>query len=46
MESTEYKKAVGAPDKRKPFIPEEHGLESDFLLTNFSDLKGWGCKVS
>ena len=40
METTEYKKPVGAPEKRKLFNPEEYGLEADFLLTNFSDLKG------
>jgi selenide, water dikinase len=35
----------GRPAERKPWKPEEHGLSKDFVLTNFSDLKGWGCKV-
>lgn len=30
---------------RKAWNPVEHGLSADFVLTNFSDLKGWGCKV-
>lgn len=30
---------------RKPFKPEEHGLDKSWRLTSFSDLKGWGCKV-
>ena len=25
---------------RKPFKPEDHGLDSSWRLTNFSDLKG------
>ena len=36
---------LGKPPKRPIFKPEEHGLDKDFLLTNFSDLKGWGCKL-
>lgn len=31
--------------KRVKFKPEERGLSKDFCLTNFSALKGWGCKV-
>lgn len=27
-------------DLRKPFVPEEHGLDSSWRLTKFSDLKG------
>lgn len=30
---------------RKAFIPEEYGLDPNFKLTNFSEMKGWGCKV-
>ena len=29
----------------KDFVPEEHGLLKSFRLTNFTGLKGWGCKV-
>lgn len=25
--------------------PETHGLDRNFRLTAFSDMKGWGCKV-
>ena len=28
-----------------PFNPVEHGLDSKFRLTNFTELRGWGCKV-
>jgi selenide,water dikinase len=35
----------GLPPIRKEFNPEEYGLNKEFLLTNFSDLKGWGCKL-
>ena len=31
---------LGKPPFRAKFLPEEFGLEKDFLLTNFSDLKG------
>lgn len=27
------------------FNPSAHGLDSSFRLTNYSELKGWGCKV-
>lgn len=27
------------------FDPEKHGLSASFRLTNFTELKGWGCKV-
>lgn len=27
------------------FNPADHGLESDFRLTKFSTLRGWGCKI-
>lgn len=27
-------------DLRKPFSPEEHGLDSSWRLTKYSDLKG------
>lgn len=27
------------------FNPTIHGLEEDFRLTDFTGLKGWGCKV-
>ena len=30
---------------RKPFVPEENGLDAAWRLTKYSDLKGWGCKV-
>lgn len=30
---------------RKPFVPEENGLDASWRLTKYSDLKGWGCKV-
>ena len=29
----------------KPFKPEDYGLSPSFRLTNFSDMKGWGCKL-
>lgn len=29
----------------KPFNPVEHGLSANFVLTNFTKMKGWGCKV-
>jgi hypothetical protein len=31
---------LGKPPDRKAFVPEEWNLSADFLLTNFSDLKG------
>ena len=27
------------------FNPSDHGLDATFKLTNFTELKGWGCKV-
>ena len=30
---------------RPYFNPTDHGLSEDFKLTNFTKLKGWGCKV-
>lgn len=27
------------------FDPTQHGLDESFKLTNFSDLRGWGCKI-
>lgn len=27
------------------FNPEAHNLDQDFRLTNFAELRGWGCKV-
>ena len=35
----------GKPAQMKPFVPTEHGLSADFILTNFTKMKGWGCKV-
>ena len=35
----------GKPAPMKPFLPTEHGLSEGFLLTNFTKMKGWGCKV-
>lgn len=32
-------------DNRTPFAPEASGLDKSFQLTNYADLKGWGCKV-
>lgn len=32
-------------DNHRPFDPKEHGLREDFHLINFTELKGWGCKV-
>jgi len=29
----------------KPFVAENLGLEANFSLTSYTDLKGWGCKV-
>lgn len=30
----------GSPPAMGPFRPEEHGLSSDFILTNFTKMKG------
>ena len=30
----------GKPPARKPFDPVEHGLDSNFVLTNFTKMKG------
>lgn len=30
----------GSPPAMRPFRPEEHGLSSDFVLTNFTKMKG------
>ena len=30
----------GKPPAMKPFDPVEHGLEADFVLTNFTKMKG------
>ncbi len=35
----------GRPPVMAPFNPEDHGLSKDFILTNFTKMKGWGCKV-
>ena len=35
----------GRPAQRKPWNPVDHGLSADFVLTNFTELKGCGCKV-
>lgn len=32
-------------EEKIQFNPIKHGLNKNFRLTNFSDLKGWGCKV-
>ena len=29
----------------RPFDPTDHDLKSDFRLTSFAALKGWGCKL-
>ena len=31
--------------KRKEFNPVDYGLQPLFRLTNYAELKGWGCKV-
>ena len=30
----------GKPPKMKPFNPLDHGLSADFILTNFTKMKG------
>lgn len=30
----------GKPQKLKPFDPVEHGLPADFVLTNYTKMKG------
>lgn len=35
----------GKPPQMKPFDPLKYGLTSDFVMTNFTKMKGWGCKV-
>lgn len=30
----------GKPPKIKPFVPEDHGLSTDFVLTNYTKMKG------
>lgn len=30
---------------RRQFDPAAHGLEANFRLTKFAELRGWGCKV-
>lgn len=35
------KKTIGGPDITRPvFKPEDYGLEKDFILTDFTELKG------
>ena len=38
-------KSNGKPENLKPFNPLDHGLSSDFVLTNYTKMKGWGCKI-
>lgn len=38
-------KSNGKPQKMKPFDPVSHGLPADFVLTNYTKMKGWGCKI-
>lgn len=33
-------KSNGKPQNYKPFNPVEHGLPSDFVLTNYTKMKG------
>lgn len=35
-----FNEEANSLDLRKPFIPEEHGLDLNWRLTKFSDLKG------
>jgi hypothetical protein len=35
----------GQPPNLPPFKPEDHGISPDFIMTNFTKMKGWGCKV-
>ena len=35
----------GKPPALAPFDPTQHGLDANFVLTNFTKMKGWGCKV-
>jgi len=30
----------GKPPPVKPFVPAEHGLREDFVLTNYTKMKG------
>lgn len=32
-------------EEYKKFLPENYGLDKNFKLTDFTGLKGWGCKV-
>lgn len=38
-------KSNGKPHNIKPFDPVDHGLPADFVLTNYTKMKGWGCKI-
>ncbi|GLE09088.1 hypothetical protein PINS_up020677 [Pythium insidiosum] len=38
-------KAAPRPCCRQTLHPESYGLDKDFVLTNFSALKGCGCKL-
>lgn len=38
-------KSNGKPKNMKPFDPLDHGLPKDFILTNYTKMKGWGCKI-
>lgn len=35
----------GKPPKMAPFDPKAHGLDDKFVLTNYTKMKGWGCKI-
>lgn len=35
-----YSKSNGQPGQVRPFNPTEHGLPADFILTNYTKMKG------
>jgi len=35
-----YGLASGKPPLVRPFVPAEHGLKEDFVLTNYTKMKG------
>jgi|JI6StandDraft_1071083.scaffolds.fasta_scaffold13653_7 hypothetical protein len=37
---TLYRAASGKPPQVKPFLPAEYGLKEDFVLTNYTKMKG------
>lgn len=35
-----HQKSNGKPENMKPFVPTEYGLSADFVLTNYTKMKG------